>query len=74
VSDGYEVHNPQVEAILKNMGEMLKRACEASGARGAGFALLIFHDEPRSLFYTSSANRQDVIKAMREFITKYGAN
>lgn len=64
----YEVHDPEIEARLKEIGRRLKDAMP----EGYGFNLMIFsYGEGGAMFYLSSAQREDMIKAMKEFIAKY---
>ena len=64
----YEIKNEDIEALLKELGSDLKKRMPA----GWGFNLLIFsYGEGGSLFYISSAQRKDMLKAMREFIDKF---
>jgi hypothetical protein len=65
----FEVRDPAIEARMKEIGNGLRAAIEA--VPGYGFALLIFqYGEGGNMFYTSSAQRDDVIDAMKEFIEK----
>jgi hypothetical protein len=67
----YEVRDEKAEAMLKEVGQILKGMCPD----GYGFSLLVFtFGEGGNMFYASNAQRQDMIKAMREFIAKFGAN
>lgn len=66
----YEVRNPEVEEVLRRLGREIK----ADMPKGFGFALLIFSYEPESMFYISSAERDSMIAAMREFIAKHEHN
>jgi hypothetical protein len=66
----FEVRNPEVEEKLREIG----RAVKADMPQGFGFALLIFSYEPGSMFYISSAERDGMIAAMREFIAKHEHN
>jgi hypothetical protein len=66
----YEVRNLEVEAKLREMGRMFKD----SMPKGFGFTVLIFSYEPGSMFYISSAERDTMITAMREFIAKHEHN
>lgn len=64
----YEIKNEDIEALLKELGSDLKKRMPA----GWGFNLLIFsYGEGGSMFYLSSAQRNDMLKAMREFIDKF---
>jgi len=67
----YEVRNEQVEQLLKDLGHFLKDAMPP----GYGFSLLIFGFTPNNeLFYLSSAQREDMIRTMQEFIAKFREN
>jgi len=55
-----------IRTLLNDLGGRLKNDVPA----GYGFALLIFEFAGPNLFYLSSADRADMIKAMREFITR----
>jgi hypothetical protein len=66
----YEVRNPEVEKTLKNLGRLLKETMPP----GYGFTLMMFGYKNDEMFYMSSAEREDMIKVMREFIEKFGAN
>lgn len=66
----FEVRNPEIEEKLREIG----RAIQADMSDGFGFALLIFSYKPGSMFYLSSADRESMIAAMREFIQKHGPN
>lgn len=64
----YQVRNEEVEATLKLLGEHMPE--------GFGFTLLLFDTAdrpdaaPGSIFYISSADRGDMIVALKEFIKK----
>jgi hypothetical protein len=65
---GYEVRNPEIEAKLKEIGEILKSVMP----EGWGFMLLIASvGGPGSMFYMSDIERQSMIDTMREFIHKF---
>jgi hypothetical protein len=66
----FEVRDPAAEGVLQEFGHYLKCACPP----GFGFALWLFSFEGKELYYCSNAERQDMIRAMREFIAKYEAN
>ena len=67
----FEVRNEQAEEMLKEIGQLLRSACP----EGYGFSLLIFSfGAGGNMFYTSNAQREDMIKAMQEFIQKFRAN
>lgn len=62
----FEVRNVEIEEQLKGIGRRLK----TSMLPGYGFALLIFSFQPSEFFYTSSAERTDMIIALKELIKK----
>jgi hypothetical protein len=63
----YEIRNEKIEELLRGLGRKLKADMPA----GYGFSLLIFGYENHELFYISSAQREDVVRTMREFIEKF---
>ncbi len=71
---GYEVRHAEAEKMLNNIGQLLRGACPS----GFGFSLLIFSfgegGEGSNMFYTSNAQREDMIRAMQEFIAKFREN
>ena len=68
----YEVRDPNVESLLRDIGYLLKAACDEHGYL---FSLHIFNKgEGGGVFYVSSANRDDYIKMLKEFIQKFEAN
>jgi hypothetical protein len=69
----FEVRNPAIEERLRDIGRTIK----ASMPEGYGFTVLIFSYEGApngSMFYISSAERDTMIAAMREFIQKHEHN
>ncbi len=68
----FEVKNNVVEVLLKNLAVAIQKKMP----RGWGFTLMIFdYSDPKSkdagsMFYISSAQRTDMLKAMMEFIEK----
>lgn len=67
----FEVRNEDAEALLKDIGQRLK----AIMPPGYGFNLLIFSfGDGGNMFYTSNAKREDMIRAMQEFIAKFREN
>jgi hypothetical protein len=69
----FEVRHAVAEEKLKEIGRTLK----ASMPKGFGFTVLIFSYEGApngSMFYISSAERDTMIAAMREFISKHEHN
>ena len=64
----FEVRDEEAEKVLKSMGRLLKEAMPPN----YGFALLVFsYGEGGNMFYTSSAKREDMIRAMQEFIARH---
>lgn len=67
----YEVRNAEIEELLRLIGRKLKNQMPS----GYGFSLLIFGFSPgNELFYISSAQREDMIRTMQEFIAKFREN
>jgi hypothetical protein len=57
--------------LLNEIGQLLRGGMP----KGYGFSLLIFNFGPDgNLFYTSNANREDMIRTMQEFIAKFREN
>lgn len=67
----YEVRDEKAEVMLDEIGQLLKLSCPP----GFGFSLLVFSfGDGGSMFYTSNAQREDMIRAMQEFIAKFREN
>ncbi len=65
----YQVKNPEAEAALKDIGRIIKDQMPDN----MGFALLMFdYGKDGAMFYLSSAQREDMVKAMLEFLQKQG--
>lgn len=63
----FEVRDQKAEAVLKDIGELLR----ASMPEGYGFALLIASFGAHgNMFYTANCARDSVCNMMREFIQK----
>jgi hypothetical protein len=58
----------ELERQAREIGRVLKRVLDGTfGARAVGFALLLFdYGEGGHMTYVSSADRQDMIKALEE--------
>jgi len=65
----FEIENDEAKRLLQDIGVRLLAATKDSGF---GFTLLVFSYNGPEMFYASSANREDMCKAMQEFIDKYG--
>lgn len=63
----YEVRNEEIEKELHRIGEEIKKGVP----KGWGFTVMMFdtNTDSGSMFYISTANRDDMIKAMEEFIS-----
>jgi hypothetical protein len=63
-----EMEKPEAHRFLREMGTSLAKSLPA----GMGFVLLCFDFGPRAgMYYTSNAQRPDVLNAMQEFIEKH---
>ena len=63
----YQVRHAGAERALREIGDKLK----GSVPPGFGFGLFIFEfGEHGSMFWLSNAQRQDMIKALREWIAR----
>lgn len=66
MSGVFYVKDKEAEEALKNIGRMVKKEMLPEGY---GFTLLVFpFGEGGGMFYMSSAQRDTMIKAMKEFI------
>jgi hypothetical protein len=68
----FEVRDPEVEGLVDQIGGKIDESIKHV-APGYGFALLIFEFGGGNLFYTSSAERENVLDAMQEFVNKQRA-
>lgn len=69
ITQEFEVHHPEVEKIMKDIGKMIGPLMP----KGFGFTLMVYSfGEGGSMFYISNAERDDMLKAMGEFIEKQG--
>jgi hypothetical protein len=67
----FEVRDEKAEKMLREIGNMLRASCPP----GMGFALLVFTmPGAGNMFYASNAERESMILAMQEFITKFREN
>lgn len=66
---GMQERNPEIEALLKDLGHMLGDKCPP----GWGFCLQLFTFGPGgALFYISNAQRADMLNTMKEFLRMHG--
>jgi len=62
----------RMEASARNLGKLLGEALRSSHSEERmGFALMLFSFEGPEFTWISNAQRDDMIKALREFISKY---
>lgn len=67
MSDEHELDRPEIKAILNATAEALRGKLPANW----GFTLMLFsYGKNGEMFYISSARREDMISAMKEFIEK----
>lgn len=67
----YEVEDDLMLHLLQTIGSRVA----ASMPPGIGFGLFIFNLGPEgAMFWISNSQRDDMMKALREFIAKEGAN
>lgn len=65
--DNFEVRNEEAEKALRGIADYIKGMVPA----GMGFTLLLFDFGPDgNMFYLSSAERETMVEAMKEFISK----
>ena len=70
MANKFEVRDAQIEKDLRDIGQAIGKSLP----EGYGFNLLIFNfGEGGATFYISNAQRDDMIKAMKEFIAKQEA-
>lgn len=61
----FKVRNEYAEKALKELGEELKKKVP----EGMGFTLMLFdYGGGGNMFYISTANRKNMVEAMKEFI------
>jgi hypothetical protein len=66
--DLYEVKDPAVQQWLLKIGLDVKKELQGTNL---GFTLFLYNFGPDgAMFYLSSGNRDDMLKMLREFITK----
>lgn len=67
----YEVDDPEMKETLQNLGVLLAKNLPPNW----GFGLFLFTYGPGgSMFWISSADRSDMMKALREFMQKEEGN
>ena len=74
VPGNFKLRDENAERTLNEIGKILRSLVEKS-MPGWGFCFLMFKlGKGPGVFYTSNAERQSMIAAMRDFIAKYEAN
>lgn len=67
----YEVDNPEIKATLRSISEKIGSALPPG--KKWGFMLMLFEYGPNGAnFYASSADRDDTLAVMKEWIAKQG--
>jgi hypothetical protein len=67
MDNNFEVKDEEIEKKLRFIGSIIKKQLP----KELGFTLMLFdYGEKGNMFYISSAQREDMIKAMKEFIAK----
>lgn len=66
MQENFTVRNPEIEDKLRDIGKLIGDSLPKTH----GFTLLIYRYEPGEMFYISNSVREDMIKAMKEFIEK----
>lgn len=65
----YEVKDPAIQGVLVRLGGLIRQALPP----GWGFSLfLVSFGQDGSMFYLSSANRDDMIRTLREWLAREG--
>lgn len=62
----YEIENEEIKELMLEIGNHLKKLMP----EGWGFAVQIFQFNGEAFFYASSAERETMVKALREFIQR----
>ncbi|MGN1327654.1 MAG: hypothetical protein ACI4VQ_06255 [Clostridia bacterium] len=62
-----ELNREELTDVLNMIGQIIEKLVP----KNYGFIMLTYpHNEAKRLYYISNSNREDVIKAMEEFIDK----
>lgn len=67
----FEIENEEIQTLLKKLATFLHGIMPS---QEWGFALLVFKFREQDFFWISDADRQDMIKALREFIKREEGN
>jgi len=62
----YEIENDEMKETMRRLGGVINELLPD----GWGFTIFLFEYNGESMFWMSSAERADMIKALREFIRK----
>ena len=66
----FALRHAEAEAILEKVGTSMKEICPP----GWGFSFFLFEYVGENFFYISSAEREDIIKLLQEFLNKLKGN
>ncbi len=67
MNDDFQIKNETAQLALREIADVVKGRTPS----GMGFAVFMFdYGENGAMFYASSAQRADMIEAMKEFIAK----
>lgn len=70
LNEQYEVELPEIKQVLRDIAVRIKNMLPKEW----GFTLFLFsYGEDRSLFYISSARREDMISSVKEWLAKQDA-
>ena len=61
----------RMEATCREIGHMIGGAIDSIGDEHHGFALMVFSFDGPEFTWISNAQRDDMIRALEEFIAKY---
>lgn len=65
------IHRLVLQRVCASVMDELIAACKSEGLEGVGFAVMLFDfGDGGSLAYASNGHRQDMIKLLRETLTK----
>lgn len=67
----YEVKDPAIQGVLMKLGGLIRAVLPP----GWGFSLfLVQYGEGGAVFYLSSANRDDLVQVLREWLAREGVS
>lgn len=70
----HEDYRVPISEEVKDALNVVARRVEEATPDGYGFAILMFHlgPEPGAMIWLSNADREDMLKALGEFLTVHG--